>query len=211
MGFLDSIQGAMNRSTAAAGRGVDKMKLNNRISEIQKQRQALLGQLGASLYEQTKTDPVLRAGREALYDGIDALDVERAQCLAEIARIEEEARAAEVAAATLRCTQCGSVVYGTDMFCSTCGKRVDEIRAELAAASTQYAPAASGLACTNCGNPVGEDDMFCSSCGKRVDEIKAELAAQAAPVAEGPKCPTCGAAITEGDMFCMGCGTKLGE
>ena len=51
MGFLDNVTSAVNRGTAAAGRGADKIKLNARICELNRQRQNLAAQLGASLYE----------------------------------------------------------------------------------------------------------------------------------------------------------------
>ncbi len=51
MGFLDNVTSAVNRRTAAAGRGADKIKLNARIGELNKQRQGLAAQLGTSLYE----------------------------------------------------------------------------------------------------------------------------------------------------------------
>ena len=34
MGFLDNVTSAVNRGTAAAGRGADKIKLNARIGEL---------------------------------------------------------------------------------------------------------------------------------------------------------------------------------
>lgn len=51
MGLLDNVTSAVNRRTAAAGRGADKIKLNARIGELNKQRQGLAAQLGTSLYE----------------------------------------------------------------------------------------------------------------------------------------------------------------
>ena len=51
MGFLDNVTSAVNRRTAAAGRGADKIKLNTRIGELNRPQQGLAAQLGASLYE----------------------------------------------------------------------------------------------------------------------------------------------------------------
>lgn len=80
-----------------------------------KRRQALAAQLGASLYDATKDDPTFRAGREAIYDGIAAIDAERAGYQAEIDRIEAEAQAAAV---RYTCPFCGSSVAVSDLFCS---------------------------------------------------------------------------------------------
>ena len=45
MGFLDNVTSAVNRRTAAAGRGADKIKLNARIGELNRPQQGLAAQL----------------------------------------------------------------------------------------------------------------------------------------------------------------------
>lgn len=45
-GVLDNVTSAVNRGTAAAGRSADRIKLNARIGELNKQRQGLAVQLG---------------------------------------------------------------------------------------------------------------------------------------------------------------------
>lgn len=168
MGFLDSLQSSMNRGMAATGRVTSTMKLKAQMSEALRRRQALAAQLGASLYEVTKDDAPLRAGREALYDGIAACDAERAQCQAEIERLEAESAAATAANSYYVCPFCGSHVMTTDLFCSGCGKSMADIKATLVAqqqAAPQPAAPAAGATCPQCGAPVGEGDAFCMSCG----------------------------------------------
>lgn len=180
MGFLDSLQSSVNRGMAATGRATSTMKLKAQMSEALKRRQALAAQLGASLYDVTKDDANLRAGREALYDGIAACDAERAQCQVEIERLEAESAAATAANSYYVCPFCGSHVVTTDLFCSGCGKPMAEITAALSA--QQQAPAApvapvpGGAACPQCGAPVNAGDVFCMSCGYN-------LAAASAPAA----------------------------
>ena len=77
MGFLDNVQSSINRGMAGANRSANAMKLKSQLSDAMKRRQALAAQLGASLYDVTKGDPSFRSGREALYDGIAAIDVSR--------------------------------------------------------------------------------------------------------------------------------------
>lgn len=169
MGFLDSLQSSVNRGMAATGRATSTMKLKAQMSEALKRRQALAAQLGASLYDVTKDDANLRAGREALYDGIAACDAERAQCQVEIERLEAESAAATAANSYYVCPFCGSHVVTTDLFCSGCGKPMAEITAALSA--QQQAPAApvapvpGAAACPQCGAPVNAGDAFCMSCG----------------------------------------------
>lgn len=156
------------------------MKLKAQMSEALKRRQALAAQLGASLYDVTKDDANLRAGREALYDGIAACDAERAQCQAEIERLEAESAAATAANSYYVCPFCGSHVVTTDLFCSGCGKPMAEITAALSAQqqapAAPVAPVSGAAACPQCGAPVNAGDVFCMSCGYN-------LAAAPAPAA----------------------------
>lgn len=169
MGFLDSLQSSVNRGMAATGRATSTMKLKAQMSEALKRRQALAAQLGASLYDVTKDDANLRAGREALYDGIAACDAERAQCQAEIERLEAESAAATAANSYYVCPFCGSHVVTTDLFCSGCGKPMAEITAALSAQqqapATPVVPVPGAAACPQCGAPVNAGDVFCMSCG----------------------------------------------
>ena len=166
MGFLDNVTSAVNRGTAAAGRGADKIKLNARIGELNRQRQNLAAQLGASLYEATRGDAALTAGREALYDGIARIDAEREECQRQIAAIDEQAAAAATAATGFACAVCGAHMTGADLFCAGCGTPAEKARAQAPAAPT---PAhAAGPACASCGAPLGAGDMFCMSCGPKV-------------------------------------------
>ena len=176
MGFLDSLQGTLNRGTAAAERATRTLRLNQRVNDINKERQRLAAQLGASLYEATKDDASFRAGREALFDGIANLDAEREKCQLEIASIEAEAAAAR----TYTCTHCGASVSATDLFCSGCGTAIDVIKQEIAEQNAAAADSAanSNRVCASCGAAMGEDDMFCMSCGTKYDPA-AESRAQA--------------------------------
>ena len=79
MGFLDDLSDSFSDAKAAVGRSTSTMKLNSQLNEIKRRREGLVTQLGASLYDVTKDDPKLRAGREALYDGIAQCDIERSQ------------------------------------------------------------------------------------------------------------------------------------
>ena len=183
MGFLDSLQSSVNRGMAATGRATSTMKLKAQMSEALKRRQALAAQLGASLYDVTKDDANLRAGREALYDGIAACDAERAQCQAEIERLEAESAAATAANSYYVCPFCGSHVVTTDLFCSGCGKPMAEITAALSAQqqapAAPVAPVSGAAACPQCGAPVNAGDVFCMSCGYNLAAAPAPVAAAA--------------------------------
>lgn len=188
MSFFDDLQNSINRGVAGANRTGNTIKLKAQLSEAMKRRQTLAAQLGASLYDVTKDDPTFRAGREAIYDGIAAIDAERAGYQAEIDRIEAEAQAAQAAAVRYTCPFCGSSVAASDLFCSGCGKPMAEIEAEITkqrtrGIATAAASSASSVAtCPQCGAPINEGDMFCMSCGAKL-EAEPEPVAAPEPVA----------------------------
>jgi len=228
MSFFDDLQNSINRGVAGANRTGNTIKLKAQLSEAMKRRQTLAAQLGASLYDATKDDPTFRAGREAIYDGIAAIDAERAGYQAEIDRIEAEAQAAQAAAVRYTCPFCGSSVAASDLFCSGCGKPMAEIEAEITKrrtsgiATTAASSASSAATCPQCGFFINEGDTFCMNCGAKLESMpkpEPEPVAVPEPVdAPAPEpvislpnntCPTCGATNDPEDKFCMHCGTKL--
>ena len=181
MGLLDSVTSTINRSTAAAGRATETVKIKARINEVNKRRQQLAAQLGASLYEETRENESLRAGREVLYDGIASCDAERAECQRQLAEIEAQAASQAEAVRTYTCPICGSTVGASDMFCSGCGTSREAILAQVAAN-----PAAqTTIFCSSCGAPVGESDAFCMACGAKRDAPVSEGAAEEPDVLSG--------------------------
>ncbi len=170
MGIFDDARAAVNRGTATAERTTRKFKLQSQLNDLNKHRQGLAAQLGASLYEATRSDENLRSGRESLYDGIAACDEKRAELLAQIARIDEETATAQSALHFFVCGVCGARVSEADMFCSGCGTPAAQARA--AAQPIQVAPAGvtAGPACPSCGAPVAVGDMFCMGCGTKLTQ-----------------------------------------
>lgn len=180
MGFLDSISSSINRGTAGAHRVADTARLRGQANDLMKKRQNLAAQLGASLYEATRSDPAFRTGREALYDGLAEIDAQRAAVAAQIKQIEAEASAEQAAAVIYRCPQCGGAVRATDLFCMGCGKPIAEVIASQAQAQPQEQPQTADAltaedasseavrTCPNCGAPIGDDFEFCMSCGSKI-------------------------------------------
>lgn len=170
MGILDDITNTFNKGAAAAERGAKTVKLKAQITEINKKRQQLAAQLGASLYEATKDNDELRQGRDALYDGIAACDAERDECLQMIATLEEQAAIEAAASTTFACAVCGSSVGTTDLFCSGCGTSVEQLRAQRDEGSGSDAGSGAQAVCSSCGSPMSPHDVFCVECGARVDK-----------------------------------------
>ena len=173
MGILDDLSNTISRGTAAAERSAKTVKLKARLNEVNKKRQQLASQLGASLYEETKDVPEFRSGRESLYGGIAACDEERSSIQDQISAIESQAAAEAAQAAVCTCQVCGSSMGATDLFCSGCGTPAEQA---LAAADQPSLPATveeqAGAACAACGASMGEGDAFCMSCGAPVSNEK---------------------------------------
>lgn len=165
MGILDNMTSAMNRGAESMSRATEKSKLKGQLNEVNKKRQNLAAQLGASLYPVTKDDPTLRAGREFIYDSIAACDNERDELQHKIGEIEATNQAAASAATMYKCAVCGANISGADLFCSGCGTPASEAIPAAAVA----VPVAGAKTCATCGAPMGADDMFCMSCGTKVE------------------------------------------
>lgn len=174
MGLLDDIQISLNKGVAATERAATAVRLRAQLSDAVRRRQELVAQLGASLYDATKEDPELRAGREPLYDEIAAIDRERADIQSKIEEIERHARAESTSAAPITCPFCGTHLRGEDHFCMGCGKPMPEIAAAIAPltpsrtvteAADGTAPGKATAVCPRCQNAVRPGDSFCMSCG----------------------------------------------
>lgn len=176
MGFLDEMRASLDRTAADANRALQVNRIKSQMNDALKRRQQLAGQLGASLYEATKDNTELRQGREELFDGIAAIDNERAQLQAQIDELERQAQAAAYASAFIDCPFCHNRLQQSSMFCSGCGKSMAEIQAELArqaqAAPTpvepQVAPADGAAVCPACGAPIQAGHAFCMNCGHKL-------------------------------------------
>ncbi len=209
MGFLDNVSSGFNRGVGAVNRSTKAASIRRQITDVAAKRQGLAAQLGASLYEATKNDPSFVAGREKLYEGIEALDNQRKLLEQQIAEIENEAAGDMV----LRCHVCGTAVNASDSFCTGCGTPLAQIRAAHGIAYVQQpavspgigvageqAPAMANAAmrpCPACGKSVSVEDVFCIHCGSRLDAPSAavdrttehveEIVAQPEPSVEEPQ------------------------
>jgi hypothetical protein len=158
MGILDSIQDGINKGVDGAGRATKKIQLGAQINEIDKQRDRLLAQLGASLFLETQSDPRFRASREQVYADIEALDARRIAVQGELAQLEQQGQAIAAAKATVTCPNCGRSLAANSAFCTGCGAAMTAIRESLSL-------------CATCGAALSPDTRFCTSCGTPVAGI----------------------------------------
>ena len=138
-------------------------ELRNRMAEATKRRERFCAQLGSSLYEATRENPILRMGREELYDGIAQCDAEREAFQRRIDEIGAEEQAARAASQGYECPRCHFKLNAQDRFCSGCGLPIAEVIAGQA--SLQPAGNHANPHCPTCGGVVNEEDAFSMHCG----------------------------------------------
>ncbi|MGN0262430.1 MAG: zinc-ribbon domain-containing protein [Eggerthellaceae bacterium] len=173
MGFFDDIQGAVDRGMSSMERSVEIAKINVRLKEINQQRTNLAAQLGACLYERTKSDPTFTEGLETLYSGIARLDSERSEAQAMIEALQNQPQQKAPARQVVTCPTCGSFCDPTDMFCCGCGAKVADFASTAAVASVHR--------CPECSAPIEEDDAFCMNCGAHLAATQPQANIQDAP------------------------------
>ncbi len=214
MGIMDDVTGALSRGTNAAERAARSTKLKADLRDVNKRRQGLAAQLGASLYEVTRENGEFRKGREELYEGIAQCDGERDEIQRALDQLQEAAAAEEVARQSFACCVCGAMLRGGDLFCSGCGTPADKARQVQPATMS----ATAGLKCAACGASLKADYVFCMECGAPVQAYSDALTSteaddgasqEAEAIGAQPCCPTCGASVEDGQAFCMECGTAL--
>ena len=170
MGILDNAGSAINRGISGTQRAAKTMGLKGQVNDLEKQREKLVAQLGASLYDDTRNLPAFRGPREELYSAIENNDAQRDELLAQIAQLESEAIAAANTGRGLVCPVCGKTIAFEDAFCMGCGTPVAQIKAQL-------------HLCPNCGSQLGEGDAFCMSCGTPVAQAVPAASPAPRPVA----------------------------
>ncbi|MDO4290957.1 MAG: zinc ribbon domain-containing protein [Eggerthellaceae bacterium] len=151
MGFFDSAQDLLNRGMAATERGTRTLSLKTQLGDANKQRDRALAALGESLYNATKDNAEMRAGREELYRAVADADARREDIERQIAEVEEQSAAARVAATGARpCPRCGATVAAEHKFCAACGAEVPPIvaPAEPVATDATADPAAEAVKAT---------------------------------------------------------------
>jgi hypothetical protein len=152
MGILDNIQSGLNKGVASTSRATRSLQLKGSLSTLDKQRAEQLAQLGASLYEQTRNDLVIRGSREAIYAAIEALDTQRAAVLEELTLLEQANQQQQMASQKIPCPNCGKPIPANSAFCVGCGASISQVHI-------------SAGQCSNCGSPLAPGVAFCTACG----------------------------------------------
>lgn len=214
---------------------MEKSKLNNQISEKEKEINKLYAQIGQQYYFLHKEDaePEMAAMVKAVSDAKDV-----------ILRNQERM---DFANGVTTCPSCGKKVEITAQFCNGCGSRVPTPR--------RIIPTPEGNICIQCGALLKDGQKFCVGCGMRlitdapaaepvspvvppvvplvvpasqvpvppvvveppVVEIPAvpevTFTAETAPVAEetpaAKTCANCGTVLEANQVFCVVCGTRV--
>jgi hypothetical protein len=149
--ILENAGNLFNRGVAAAERGTKSLSLKSQINDLNRQREKLTSDLGASIYQETRYDTTFRASREGFYSAIESVDAQIATIQDELTALEQEAQAAAnqpmtvqpVVPAEHKCPSCGAIAQSSDAFCRSCGTAIPAAAAPVAAAPAT-APGAPG-------------------------------------------------------------------
>lgn len=223
-----STQGAVQQTRAIA----ETMKLESRVSSIEKQIEQQYTLIGKRYYELHAEDP-----ETELKNSIDNV---RAY-MEEISKLKTQLYKAK---GVVICPNCGKESAENVQFCAFCGERIPK-RVSLENNTNEK------TRCSQCGAEISANQKFCTNCGFAVDaaegtrmsdvikpsqpfEIKVdceeenekiEIPEEALPqnsIDENDatstekdakqlqqNCPNCGQPYAEGQAFCMKCGWRL--
>lgn len=115
---------------------------------------------------------------------------------------------------TLRCPQCGSIVFHSSKFCSACGASIPQTKTCKSCGfvmpyENKYCPQCGEadkpkpltMTCSHCGASVGISNKYCTRCGALMEQAPTKRIT----------CPQCGNLVPTGNKFCSQCGTNVSE
>ncbi len=154
MAFLDDLGrtiSGVGQSTIQKTREMsDTMKYNSLISDEERAIKNYFTSLGELYYNEHA-----ECAEGAYFPIVEQIN----ECRS---RISDYKSIIDAIKAKRKCPYCGASLSQDDLFCASCGKKVEK------------RTAAEGF-CKNCGKPLNEDADFCIYCGTRIEK---ELSAQ---------------------------------
>ena len=108
------------------------------------------------------------------------------------------------------CPTCGAPVSADDVFCMSCGHKIDHAQASAAPAEPESTADGSEAAAEPAQAAAGEPAVAAAPTAVAAPAAVAEPTAVAEPAAAVPAtCSSCGAPIADDDVFCMTCGKRI--
>jgi formate dehydrogenase maturation protein FdhE len=164
MGFLDSINDAINKGASETSRLIEVGKLKTQVGSLNKSRVDLMAALGAVAYDQFRTSKLSLDEFAPIAERIRAVEIEIAQTQKRIDELSVVAAGPSVV-----CPACGTANAMGAKFCVSCGGSLEGVDQHVL--------------CTSCGAAVPPGGKFCVKCGTLVPEAAggeqaAELAAE---------------------------------
>ena len=147
--FVKAGQNAMQKTKDFA----ETSKLNQGISDLEKQNKELYLQIGRTYYQN-------HAG--------EATDPEIINLISQVnnnmAQIEEKKQQIMTIKGSTICPNCGAEVTEDSAFCTKCGTKIERPAPPMPEAPMQ----SPGNFCPNCGAVLEEGAKFCVNCGARI-------------------------------------------
>ena len=165
MAFLDKLGDIARNIGDKATDVIETTKLNNKINAEKTAITECMRQIGDYYYKKYQDGEPGDAGVAELFVAIESHNKTIAETREEIAKIENESKAKEQAAAApavvvaegIACQSCGKSNAAGTKFCSGCGT----------ALSVSAEP--SMRACPKCGAQSSSDKSFCGACGYKFE------------------------------------------
>lgn len=181
------ITNASQNVTSSAKKMTDVVRFNNIISDYEKEIMSLYVSVGKAYYEKHKDDEF--AEEVETIKKITELDKQ-------ISSLQEQVKALK---GLSKCPQCGADVKKDVLFCSNCGNKMPEPKAENC--------------CPQCGASVHEDSAFCSNCGTKIVKEENAFNGETVVVTDNDEqqkcCASCNFVLSDDDVFCPECGNKI--
>lgn len=139
-------------NSAKAPTEMDRVMEN--IAKIEGELQQKIFQLGQMYYEDNINNKDIEEKYFTQIDLINKLTMNRKSFYQNKLRLEGQ----------MMCENCGSVIPYGSVFCSVCGRKVDEKQENAAPVANFNEPK-----CKKCGAVLDADSVFCASCGTKVE------------------------------------------
>lgn len=159
--FINKVKSGLEKgvntvSTKSKGM-MEITKLNNQINSLKKQKDEAVAKMGHVVYGMFCEEnlDVKKINEECLK--IKDFDRQVASIREQIKNIEAEMQSAEIKFSGRTC-KCGQSLSDDAKFCSSCGSKVEEIKAGHG----------DELKC-ECGAPIKKEYKFCGKCGRKIE------------------------------------------
>jgi hypothetical protein len=159
--FFGKLKGEFKKVGVKSSVLLETNKIKSEISALNKRKKDAFAALGEKIYNMDREEPMDFDLLEKEFETIHMLQSAIKTKEEEIKQLEEQ-----VLENSSKYCSCGAVLDSDAIFCTSCGKKVEE---EVKSAVDEIASTANEIQsqCT-CGATLEQNVNFCTQCGKKV-------------------------------------------